>query len=169
MSQDLPCYNCDGEGRIPSDQFLYYKETGYHVETAKKIEMGKDIDYDIPREECKICNGEGTLFYINGEEEYFRRLLKKYSEETGMMSYLVTNHPSYKKMKLMKSKKAVIYCLKILEDNEDISKAYGIDAIYRLLFEWIPSKHNPINKEMRGKIQIMRDTFVEWGKEKKLI
>jgi hypothetical protein len=144
------CCYCDGEGKIPSNAYFAWR---------KCPEKHKEQYYkDNPVRTCPRCQGQKELFYINGEKDRFNTLLDRWEQETINLSSPQTNHPCFVEANKMKSKEAIGWLLERME--KEITLAMG------LLGRWISKKDSPITEDMRGKMQLMTDEWVKWGKEK---
>ena len=145
-----PCYNCDGEGEVPSDVYLKWK-TGHEPDGSEEKEC------------CSKCNGDGELFYIDGDEEKFNCLVDRWERETGLSSKIETKHPCFVEAIKMRSKEAVGYALKRLQKEE------GSWFVVALLSRWVNKNQSPITEEMAGKLIDLKEAWLSWGVEKKFI
>lgn len=146
MTEEMkPCYKCDGEGRFPS-------------EAHSKIEcVVDDSPYWLP---CNLCNGDGEIFYIGGEEERFNLLANRWEEETIHHSVIQTEHPCFIAMNKMKSKEAIVWILERMKKEPT--------HLMALLEMWVKKSDNPIPDKMYD-IEKITEMWIKWGKEKKLI
>lgn len=148
-NNEAQCWACDGDGFIPSEAYLDWQK----------------IISDVPELiMCSACNGKGRLAYIDGEEERFYLLTERWEEETGMLSSIQKKieHPCYQAIKKMNKKFVIIHLLKMSAHSTN-----HLSLI--MLSELVPKRHNPIPKEMRGKIHDMTMKWIEWGIKHKFI
>ena len=149
-----PCYNCDSEGVTPSQIFVSYR----NVEEEWKTEFNEQY----PLKTCKICNGDGELFYIGEEKERFNMLADRWERDTMYLSSIEINHPCFIEMDKMKSKEAIVWLL-----GRTQKKPTWLTIM--LLGKWIKKSDSPITEDMAGKLTKMTDVWLKWGEEKKLI
>lgn len=148
-----PCCYCDGEGQVPSNAyFAWHKCPEEYAEKYYK---------DNPVKLCPHCQGQKELFYIDGEKDRLNSLLDRWEKETSILSSIEVTHPCFVEAKKMKSKEAIGWLLERMKKEATWSMA--------LLHYWVSKKESPITEEMKGKIQVMTDEWVKWGKKKKFI
>lgn len=111
---------------------------------------------------CHICNGDGELFYIEGEEERFNLLADRWEVETMNLSSPETDHPCFIAMNKMKSKEAIGWILKRMKKEPEW-------LTIMLLGIWIKKSDSPTTEDIRGKIKEITNEWIKWGIEKKLI
>jgi len=155
-----PCYNCDGDGEVPSDSY----KTWHNVGEQYLEEWNKSH----PIHMCPICNGNGRVIYIDGEEEMFSKLVEKWTRDTMNLSSIdhMRKHPCYQVLKKIGrskkgGKKVVSFILKRI--------SHETSHIMTLLTELIGRSHNPIPDEMRGSMMEVSMTWVKWGIQKGFI
>ena len=150
----MPCAMCDGEGITPSKAFVSYR----NVEERWKAEFDKKH----PLQTCNLCNGEGTVYYMDGEQERFNMLGDRWEEDTMHLSSPEIDHPCFIAMNKMKSKEAIVWVLKRMRKEP----AW---LTIMLLGMWIKKSDSPTTEDMRGKFTEMTEAWIKWGIEKKLI
>lgn len=145
-----PCFYCDGEGEIPSNAYLGWKD---HLKRDEKQTL-KDNTAEL----CPHCQGQKELYYIDGEKDRFNSLLDRWEKETCNFSSPEFNHPCFIEANKMRSKEAIGWLLERME--KEMTLAMG------LLSKWVAKKEWPITEDMRGKMQVMTNAWIKWGKEK---
>ncbi len=111
-------------------------------------------------DDCNICNGDGELFYVDGEEERFNLLANRWEEETIHHSVVQINHPCFGAMDKMKSTKAIGWLLERMKKEPT--------HLMALLDMWVKKSDNPIPDKSYDIVKIT-ETWIKWGVEKKLI
>jgi len=88
--------------------------------------------------------------------ERFRLLAEQWHNETGMLSYpaQIVSHPAYLEIIAIRPKMIT----PILNDLRDVG-GYWYPALRALTGE------NPVPKEARGRPQLMKEAWVQWGRE----
>lgn len=142
----MSCYKCDGEGIVSSGTY-----TGYRISEVS----------DIPKKVCKMCNGDGAVYYIDGEKERFNLLGDRWETETMNLSSPETDHPCFVEMNKMKSKEAIVWLLERMKKEPTY--------LMMLLEMWIKKEDRPITKEMIGKFEELTKEWIKWGIKKKII
>ena len=148
-----PCAICDGEGITPSKIYVAYRNVGK--------EWKADFDKSHPLQTCKLCQGQGELFYIGEEKERFNMLADRWERDTMHLSSPETNHPCFITMDKMKGAKAITWLLERMQKEPTF--------LMMLLEKWVKKGDSPMTEDMRGKIQEITDAWIKWGKKKKLI
>lgn len=94
-----------------------------------------------------------------GMEEAFRKLADEWNRETGHLSSMqaASEHPAYQKIIGM-GMDAVPLMLEDFVKNTERGPNHWFIALSTITGE------NPITEEIAGKIQLMADAWVEWGK-----
>lgn len=111
-------------------------------------------------DDCNICNGDGELFYVGGEEERFNLLADRWERETMHHSVTQVNHPCFIEMNKMKKLEAIGWLL--------IRMKKGPTDLMALLDMWVKKSDNPIPDKMYD-IKKITEEWIKWGIKKKLI
>ncbi len=115
-------------------------------------------------DDCDICNGDGELFYIGGEEERFSLLADRWDKETSSLSNVIekgTMDPCFAAMDKMKKKETIVWLLERMQKKPTFAML--------LLKRWIKRDDSPITEDIEGKVEEMTKAWLKWGKKKKLI
>ena len=93
----------------------------------------------------------------NDDEIRYHGLMRVWSNQTGMMSYTVYDHPAFLEILAMKDKIPLIKLA--LWDMENYS--HNCLAILRKI---VPNQPE-VSEEMRGKISQLKELWWKWGQE----
>ncbi len=112
-------------------------------------------------DDCSICNGDGELFYVDGEKERFNLLADKWEMETMNLSCPGIQHPCYGELDKMKSIESIGWLLERMQKEST--------HLMSLLCKWVKKSDNPITEEIKYDHVKMTEAWIKWGIEKKLI
>lgn len=142
------CVECDGDGRTPSNVYREWRKC--------PDEFLDEFNKSYPDESCCSCSGVGHREYKD-EEAYFNALADKYEKDTIHLSNPCHDHPSYVKM-ISLGKKSIPWTLRRVQREET--------WLFSLLWHHIDEDEILITQEMRGRLQLIRNACIKWGKEK---